>query len=262
MQKFKSLVQNFVSRRIDFSSVSISSGKTTLYLRFDTKDRLIEAEYEGKFNIWLSAICEYSKLKTLKELRSLSWRELDDFYKEDQSYWDAKQEKIGHVFFPEKEVFNAALSLFLGQEILYKNQSPLICRCFDVRESEVLEYLQNNQAPSLEGIGTLLKAGMGCRSCLTQLKRWLLDGQKTQRNFKNKSYSDWIFEIDYMLNCFPKSQDWKMEIKSFKNQQVIIEFIADVSQIEEEEVGKELQSFLSAGLDPDLSFFLVRARHL
>ena len=261
MQKFKLLFQTFVSKRIDFSSVSITTDKNTLYLRFDTKDRLVEATYEGPFNIWLSAICDYSRLKNLKELRSLSWKELDEYFKDDQAYWDAKQEKIGQVFFPEKELFNTALSLFLGQESNYNNQSPLICRCFDVREKEVLEYIQNNETPSLEGIGSKLKAGMGCRSCLSQLKRWLSDGQKNLRNFKNKSYSDWILEIDYMLSCFPKSADWKMEIKSFKNQQVIIQFQADVSQIEEEEVGKELQTFLGAGLDPDLSFFLVRARH-
>jgi len=262
MLKFKELNLKYFNNKIEAPSVSLNHIKTILHLRFDSKDRLIDVGLEGFSTIWLSAISNWALNKTVSELKNLSWKELDHFYKTDQLYWDTKQEKINNVFFPEKEHFLAAVSLFLGKEALYKPQSSLVCRCFDVRENDILGYLKTSTQPSLEDLSTKLKAGMGCRSCLDQLRRWLPTKSQNSKTFKNRSYSDWVIEIDYLLSCFPKASEWKMELKSFRNNQVMIEFSADVKQSEEEKVGQELQSFMGAGLDPDLSFFLVRSRHL
>lgn len=262
MLKFKELNLKYFNNKIEAPSVSLNYNKTMLQLRFDSKDRLTEVGLEGFSNIWLSAICNWALNKTVSDLKSLSWKELDHFYKADQHYWDTKQEKMNNLFFPEKEHFLAAVSLFLGKEAQYKPQSSLVCRCFDVRENDILTYLKTSSQPTLEELGTNFKAGMGCRSCIDQLRRWLPSKSQNSKTFKNRSYSDWVIEIDYLLSCFPKASDWKMELKSFRHNQVIIEFNADVKQSEEEEVVQELQSFMGAGLDPELSFFLVRSRHL
>ncbi len=49
-------------------------------------------------------------------------------------------------------------------------------------------------------------------------------------------------------------------MKSFVGAQVSISYDKAVSQAEEEKVSVELQDFLAAGLDADLSFFLIRDR--
>jgi hypothetical protein len=84
---------------------------------------------------------------------------------------------------------------------------------------------------------------------------------KTQAHFyKEKPRAHWLLEIDYMLSCFPEAADWKMEIESFQGTQVSILFDKKVSQAEEENVSIQLQDFLAAALDSDLSFFLIRNR--
>jgi bacterioferritin-associated ferredoxin len=264
MKKFNELLhQQAFNHPVEFPSASLTFENHTLSLRFDSKDILIEAGYTGLTNPWLSALCFLIQGKPLNELLYFSWKELEEAFKDDQSFWDFRQEEQDKFIHKPFELLKAALDLYRGRDYLYHETSPLVCRCFGVRESDILEHLQKEAVPTLDTLAGVSKAGMGCRSCVSQLKRWLVlnESKKHHRYYKDRPVADWVLEIDYMLSCYPKAFDWKMELEAFKGKQVVISFDKDISQREEEATTKELQDFLGRALDPDLAFFLRRARH-
>lgn len=266
MTNFKDFIDGLNHTQIENFSVKVTSKKPvqTLFLKFDNKDVLTKASYFGTVDPWLGSMCTIINGKTLNELATLSWKHWDELFGHDQIYWDLKTEKAEEFFSNPLELLVAALDIYRGKEYLYRESEALICRCFGVRENDVLEYVRSTDDPTPEGLATASKAGMGCRSCVPQLTKWLsIKMPKKQTHFyKEKTRAHWLLEIDYMLNCFPESEDWKMEVKSFQGTQVSIFFDKNVSQLEEEEVSVRLQDFLAAGLDSDLSFFLIRNRHL
>jgi bacterioferritin-associated ferredoxin len=258
---FKDFTQGLNHASLENPSVEVSS-QHTLYLKFDSKDVVIKASYQGQIDPWIGSMCTLIQGKALNQILSLSWKAWDEAFSQDQIYWDLKAEKSEEFFFPAVELLKASLDSFRGREYLYKESDALICRCFGVRENDVLAYIRSTDDPTPEGLATFSKAGMGCRSCVPQLTKWLSINQpkKDARFYKEKSRAHWILEIDYMLSCFPEALDWKMEVQSFQGNQVTINFDKEVTQREEEEVALRLQDFLADSLDSDLSFFLIRAR--
>lgn len=261
--KFKDFTSGAQQGSLENPSVKVTlkSSGHTLYLKFDSKDNLLKASYEGQPDPWMSALCSISINHNLSQLSHFSFKDFDSAFADDQSYWDFKVEKSEQFFFSALELLKAGLDTYRGREYLYKEPESLICRCYGVRENDVLNYVRTTNDPTPEGLATATKAGMGCRSCVSQLTKWLsIHNPKTNnRHYKEKTRAHWLLEIDYMLSCFPEAHDWKMEVKSFQGNQVMISFDKKVSQKEEEKVSLELQDFLAAGVDADLSFFLIRA---
>lgn len=235
----------------------------TLFLRFDTKDILKEASYLGKEDIWLASMCSIITEKSVHELQNLSLTDWDRVFGLDQFYLDLKHEVQDEFFFKPLEVLKASLAIYLGEDHVYRPMSPIVCRCFGVREADITQYFNETSDPSIEDLAKKTKASSGCRSCLAQIQKWMqFAGQnKNERIYKDKTKADWIIEIDYMLSCFPESLEWKMEVVEFKNSQVIISFDKVASQKEVEELNLKLQDFLGASVDSDLSFLLFRSKH-
>jgi bacterioferritin-associated ferredoxin len=264
MKKFKDLfLEKAFNKSIAFPTVGLTFKGHTLNLRFDSKDTLIDLGYEGDPNPWLSSLCFLMEEKTLKELTDFSMKNWELVFRDDQTFWDYLHDQENNIIKNSLELLSACLDIYRGRDYLYQNEGPLVCRCFGVREADIIDHLKNEQTPTMESLASISKAGMGCRSCVSQLKRWLVlhDSKQHPRYYKHRPVADWLLDIDYMLSCFPKSLDWKMEVAGFKADQVIILYNKDISQIEEEKTGQELHDFLTASLDPDLSFFLRRARH-
>ncbi len=265
MKKFNDFFElQSYQRLIENPSAEVLNSLYKLQLRFDSKDILYQASYQGPINPWMSSLCYLIEGKTLGELGQFSKDNWKSSFKDDQSFWDFYQEEEELFIFWPTEILKAALDIYRGRDYLYKDTSPLVCRCFGVREKDILEHLQKEELPTLESLGNSSNSGMGCRTCVPQLKRWLTvnGAEKRERFFKEKSPANWVTEIDYLLSCFPHSLDWKMEVISFNQGVVVISFEKEVTQSDEESMGKELQRFLAAALDSDLSFFLKRARHL
>lgn len=265
MRRFKDfLEQELYLRKIENPSTEVTYLVHSLSLRFDSKDVVYQAAYLGPRNPWMASLCYLIEGKSLSELTQFNLDSWEKSFKDDQTFWDIYQEeKIQLVFWP-LEILKSAIDVYRGREYLYKTTSSVVCRCFGVREKDILDHLHKEEVPSLDTLGESSNAGKGCRSCIPQLKRWLVFNKKENRErvYKEKPIADWVIEIDYLLSCFPSSQEWRMEIESFKLGVVIISFDKEISQSEEEKMGLELQRFLGAALDSDLSFFLRRARHL
>lgn len=265
MIKFKetALGPHYCALEFPSAQVTDKSSSNTLYLKFDSKDQLIKASYTGPQSFWLGSLCLLISGKHLNELLNFNLHSWDEAFRHDQVFCDFKSEIEELVVFPPVELLKAALDIYRGRDYLYRPSSALICRCFGVTESDVLDYIRRSVDPTVEGLGKETKAGLGCRSCVSQLSKWLsANTSKNQSRFyKERSYADWLLDIDQKLAEFPEALAWKMEVKNFRNNQVIIEFDKEVSQVEEEAISQRLQDFFST-LDADLSFFLIRARHL
>ena len=263
MRKFKDF---FGSKEFNYvmesPSVTLEHNGKILELRLDTKDTVVKASFQGTLDPWLSSLCFLIEDKTLEELKDFQLKNWESAFKEDQSFWDFYQEEQERFLHPALEMLRAIIEVYRGQDFLYKETSPLVCRCFGVRESKIREHLNQHENPTLESLGENCHAGKGCRSCVPQLKRWLSEDQKkSTRFYKERSIADWILVIDARLNHYPKKHDLCLEVEKINGTMVVISYDSQLSQREEETIGKDLQRFLS-DVEPDFSFFLRRARHL
>ena len=265
MTKFSDLaVLNIHQRKLENPSASVNIGSTTFSLRFDSKDTLLDAGYEGPNDPWLNVLSHLLPGLSLAQAIEFGWGELETRFRDDQFFWDLRAEENDFVFFRPLEILKAVLDVYRGREYLYREASPLICRCFGIRESDVTDFLKTEEAPTLEALSKKTRAGMGCRSCVSQLSRWVAMNapQNKSRFFKDRPLTEWMLDIDSALAKFFEGTGWQMEVYSFKSQQVIISFNKEVSQKEEEAMALELQRFLEAEVDGDLAFFLVFIRDL
>lgn len=264
MIKFKDfLTTDTFYKGIDSPSAKVSFKEHSLELRFDSKDVILEASYLGPKNPWLGSLCYLITGKTLNDALIFNWKNWEEVFRDDQTFWDLKREEDEHFFHVPLELLKATLDVFRGREYLYQETGPLVCRCFGVRENDILEHLRTQDAPSLDTLAAETKAGMGCRSCVSQLKRWLVlnDSKKFNHHYKERPIADWLVQIDYQLGRFPMALDWNLEVQGMKGAQVSISFEKEVSQKEEEIMAKNLQDFLAGAVDTGLGFFLRRARH-
>lgn len=248
-------------KRMDDATVDVTCNGTTLYLKIDSKDRIVSASYEGDSDVWMSSLCELLQDMTLTEARLVDLRHWELIWKDDQFFWDMKLEAEDKIFSVPLELLHAAIDLYRGREDLYHEESALICRCFGVREKDVLDFLRTSEDTSLEALSKATRAGMGCRSCVPQLRQWLMiPKEERNRFYKSKPVADWIEMIDNALSRFPEAAAWKMNVESMKGDVVILSYDRECTQKEEEEMGRKVQGFFSSAVDGDLGFFLRRSR--
>lgn len=264
MTKFKELfLTNSFQRKLEFPSVIVSLKEgQTLSLRLNSKDIIQDVAFEGKSTPWLTSMCYLLLGKSLADAYNFSWSTWDETFKDDQSYWDFKNEEGSSFICTHLELLRAALDLFRGKESLYSVQGPLVCRCFGIREDTILAHLKNNEVATLESLTGETKAGMGCRSCVPQLSRWVAESvpQKFARYYKERPVSEWMLLLDETLQSLKEYQDFSMELVSFEKGMLLLEYKQTLSQKEEELLTKKIQDYLR-GVDPDLSVFLRVARH-
>ncbi len=260
MTGFKNLLSRNNKNLFD-ANVSVARDGTTLYLRFDSQDKIAAATYEGSPDIWMASLCELLKDMPLSEARQVDLSHWELAWKDDQFFWDMKLELGERLFFPPLELLHAAIDIYRGREFLYHDESPLICRCFGVREKDVLNFLKTAKEVTLEELSKATRAGMGCRSCVPQLKQWLkIPSEENLRFYNSRPVADWIVDIDNALVRFTFSKDWNLNVESMKGNVVMISYDFPASQKEEEEVTIKLQGFLAEASDPGLAFFLRRSR--
>ncbi len=181
MTRFKDLLQSALHfSHLPDAQVSAQLEGQKLHLKFDQKDVIQEATYEGVPDIWLSSLCSLINGMTLAEARLLDFSAWELAWKDDQLFWDLQQEISDKIFFPPLEMLHLALDIYQGREFLYQDESPLICRCFGVRTSDIVACVDSGKGQTLEAIGTVTKAGMGCRTCVPQIKE-LLPTEKKQK---------------------------------------------------------------------------------
>lgn len=105
MKKFNEFFEHQIyQREIETPSAEVQHSVYTLQLRFDSKDILYQAFYQGPQNPWMSSLCYLIQGKTLSELNKFSIENWKASFKDDQSFWDFYQEE------EEQFVFSRRLS--------------------------------------------------------------------------------------------------------------------------------------------------------
>jgi len=252
---------NSFEKKIQDETVSLSFGNKSLFIRFDSKDQVIACSYTGGFDLWLNSLCFLMMEKNISALKQLSKEDWLKTFRDDLFFQEISEPlTLSSPFYP-LEMLKALLHTYLGRDDLYKEESPLICRCFGVREKDLLDL--HNKDIKFSDLHLHSSAGLGCRSCSSQVKKWWGESEeREERVINGKTKADWLVEMDYFLSCYPKALDWKMQIRSFKKSQVLISFDGNYPQREIESENEKLQDFLAAGLGLDLSFILIRREHL
>lgn len=239
------------NHKLDRPSVTLSSPTGhTLMLGLDKKEIITSASFEGPFDPWLSSLCSIVIGMNIPDGFRLTLKDWEKRFNDDQTFWDLWAEKDAGIWWWPLEMLRAALDKFEGKEHLYEPASPLVCRCFGVREVDILDGIKS-------------KAGMGCRSCRPQVERLLSIrasmATPKKRYFKEMTFADWLIIADEKLETFPFKNEWQLEVTGFKGNGIVISYGKKATQKEEEEMTAKLQDFLASALDRDLSFFLRRA---
>lgn len=215
MKKFKELIfEGAFNKEIDFPDVTVTLEKYTLQLKFDSKDIIQNAGYLGELNPWLTSLCYMVLGKSLSEVSLFTWKSWEDQYRTEQLFWDLKFEEEDTFFNLALELLKAAADVYKGKEYLYEEKSLLVCRCFGVRESDIVSHLQETPNSSLETLATATKATMGCRSCLSQIAPWF---EKKQDKLTDQPLLDPI-----ICRCFKvKESDLFTHVKLEKNPSIL-----------------------------------------
>lgn len=207
MIEFKKLLASAPHNQSLFDSqVQVTHEGTTLHLRFDSRDVITAATYEGPPDVWMSSLCELLINMPLSEARFVDLSHWELIWNKDQFFWDMKLEREDTVFFPPVELLHAALDLYRGREFLYKEESLLLCRCFGMRESSLESFLSSAQDTSFENLSKETKAGMGCRTCVPLLKERLRVVSETKPATK--------IESPLICRCFSVKEQ---EIVAYRN---------------------------------------------
>jgi bacterioferritin-associated ferredoxin len=260
MTRFKDYLQKPSLEVLERSTVSLTSEETTLHLLIDKKDLITKALYSGPHDPLAASLAHLIVGRSINEASHLGKAIWEDAFREDESFWEYFAEESDELFNKPLELLKATIDLYLGREHLYEDSSPLVCLCFGIREADIVHHLKTHIAPTLATLQAAYRVGMGCRSCLPQVKRYLsLHAPAKDRYFKERSRSSWILQADQLLKTFEGSKEWGMEIESFKGKQMVISYQRASTQKEVEEMSKKVQLFFAGALDADLAFFLRRA---
>lgn len=225
-----------------------------LSLRFDKKEKLLEASYSGKHNIWFNAICYAIEGKNYLELKSFNKNSLRKLFQDDPLFNECLEDLDDKVFHPSFELLNLALDTYKGQLRTYHEQSKIVCRCSGTTEDDILSVI--HEAESLNDLSVKSGAGLGCRSCLKQLEKFF--SRQKVRRFKNLTNAEWVMKAQELLE---KSTFKNIEIQSFRQGMLILSTKEKLNQEQEEKLTLELQDYFEA-LDSDFSVFLEASQAL
>lgn len=249
MTSFKTLPASHYRKTLLAPTVTVEGLGFKLSLRFDKKENLLEARYQGAENVWFTALCYLIEGKNFLELKKITTSSLFESFKNDQDFLECFEDIQSKVMHPSFELLHLALDTYKGNLRNYKDHSKVVCRCSGATEEDIVAVI--HESTSLNELSLKSKAGLGCRSCIKQLEKYFAR-QKTRR-FKEKTNATWIEEIQNHLALFHLSG---LEIKSFSNGILTLQLAGKLSQREEEDLTLKLQDHFEA-LDPDLSVLLA-----
>ena len=254
MTSFRSLSHQHFTKALLAPTVVVEGYGFKLSLRFDKKENLLEARYQGEENVWFTSLCYFIEGRNFLDLKKINKNSLREVFGSDQDFLECFEDLNSKIMHPSFELLHLALDTYKGQLRTYKDHSKVVCRCSGATEEDIVAVI--HESTSLNELSLKSKAGLGCRSCIKQLEKYF--ARQKNRRFKDKTNATWIEELQNHLALFPESG---IEIQSFHNGLVTLSYPKKLSQREEEELTLKLQDHFE-GFDSDLSVLLAFSQSL
>lgn len=173
-----------------------------LYLKIDN-GIIIDAKFQtfgcGSAIAASSVLTEMVKGKTIEEAEKITNKMIAD------ELGGLPAEKL-HCSVMGKEALENAIENFTGVK-KEEDEDPIICKCFDVRESTIRDAIRENNATTLEEVTQLTKAGGGCKHCLEDIEEILKQvlgkvEEVSKPEKKSLSKIQMIVEVNKLMESF------------------------------------------------------------
>jgi NifU-like protein len=113
--------------------------------------------------------------KTLEEAEKITNQDIVE-------YLGGLPDKKMHCSVMGQEALQAAIANYRGEK-LPKEDSDIVCECFGVTESEIVDAIEHNNLTTLEQVTDYTKAGGGCETCHERIEE-ILQGTMGQAGAK------------------------------------------------------------------------------
>ncbi len=147
---------------------------------------------------------------------------------------------------------------FLQSHSFQEVSDPLICRCFQVKESTIKNWIKLNPAATFEDLKDDLNAGSECGSCKNDIRQ-MMTPQKSNlktRRFKDMTNAEWLVKIQEVLDFHWKSYEvlslFNLKVNSFAEGIVMIDLTPKPGGDQEWELSELINGLIRQDLDPDL----------
>ena len=159
---------------------SLSCGDALkLTFKLDGEGRISDAKFQtfgcASAIASSSALTEMIVGKTLEEAEKITNQDIVEFL-------GGLPDKKMHCSVMGQEALQAAIANYRGEK-LPKEDSEVVCECFGVTETEIVDAIQHNNLTTLEQVTDYTKAGGGCGTCHERIEE-ILQGIMGQAGVK------------------------------------------------------------------------------
>ena len=159
---------------------SLSCGDALkLTFKLDGEGRIADAKFQtfgcASAIASSSALTEMIVGKSLEEAEKITNQDIVEFL-------GGLPDKKMHCSVMGQEALQAAIANYRGEK-LPKEDSEIVCECFGVTETEIVDAIEHNNLTTLEQVTDYTKAGGGCGTCHERIEE-ILQGTMGQADVK------------------------------------------------------------------------------
>ncbi|GAB4015472.1 MAG: hypothetical protein Fur0010_14540 [Bdellovibrio sp.] len=176
-----------------------------LFIDIDKKDRIAQIGYSLSFDspwaLHFEKFCSFAKGKNVQTVLAHDWAE--------EFSW--KDENVPLINFPHL-LLHQAWHQFIGTpiscEIQRQDPKDLLCRCFGVYRSQLMELALKESIKNVEAFLQVTMAGQGCGSCRSEVEAIYFQQQKTFEAENNKNRIMGLTNAEFLMKVDDDISEW------------------------------------------------------